>query len=108
MAPRTTATATTSVIHGPPSSRARRIGGASTAALRARSRSIRSATEPALAGRVFGEGEIEVGGPEVGPQGLGDDELSVGRLPDQEVREPVLATGADHQVGVWKVGGIEL
>src|SRR3954454_18126010 len=108
MAPSTTAIATTSVIQGPPSSRLRRIGGASTAALRDRSRSIRSAPEPALARGVFREGEVEVVGAEVGPQGLRDDELRVGRLPDQEVGQAMLAAGSNDEVRIRKVGRVEL
>ena len=37
--------------------------------------------------------------PEVGPHHVGEVELGVGRLPEQEVRQPLLARGADHQVG---------
>ena len=35
---------------------------------------------------------------EVGPQRVGEVELGVGRLPQQEVRQPLLARGADEQV----------
>ena len=45
--------------------------------------------------------------PEVGPEGLGDVEFGVGRLPQQEVAQAVLAAGADQQVRVGHIGGIE-
>jgi len=42
----------------------------------------------------------QVGGPEVRPHAVGEDQLGVGALPEQEVREPFLAAGADQQVDV--------
>ena len=42
----------------------------------------------------------EVLAPEVGPQHVGEHELAVGQLPQQEVRDAVLARRADHEVGV--------
>src|SRR5438067_9873626 len=44
---------------------------------------------------------------EVGPQHARDVELRVRDLPQQEVRDPLLARRADEQVGVWTVGGVE-
>ena len=37
---------------------------------------------------------------EVRPQLVGEHELGVRRLPDQEVRQPLLAARADHEVGI--------
>ena len=45
---------------------------------------------------------------EVRPERVGEDELGVGELPEQEVREPQLARGADQQVGVGQLGRVEL
>src|SRR3546814_10242280 len=55
----------------------------------------------------FREGGFEVALVEVGPQLVDEDELAVGRLPEQEVAEPLLAGGADHQVGIGNAGGQE-
>src|SRR4051794_15153013 len=57
-------------------------------------------------------GELEKGGvecvrTEVGPEVLGEVELGIGRLPDQEVGETLLAAGPDHQVWIWQAGRIE-
>src|SRR5262249_18390020 len=37
---------------------------------------------------------------EVGPQHVGEVQLGVGELPQQEVRDPLLPTGTDEQVGL--------
>src|SRR3546814_3958129 len=50
---------------------------------------------------------FEVALVEVGPQLVDEDELAVGRLPEQEVAEPLLARGADHQIGIGNPGGQE-
>ena len=47
---------------------------------------------------------VERGGVEIGPQHVGEIELGVGELPQQEVRDPLLAAGADEQVGLRRVG----
>ena len=46
-------------------------------------------------------------GAEVGPQRVGEDELGVRSLPEHEVRDPPLPGGADQQVDVTKLGGVE-
>jgi hypothetical protein len=46
-----------------------------------------------------------VGLPEVGPQRVGEEELRVRRLPQQEVAQPQLAAGPDEQVGVRILAG---
>src|SRR4051812_32444422 len=51
---------------------------------------------------------IEVPAPEVGPEGVGHPDLGVGDLPEQEVGDPQLARGTDHQVGVCLAGGVEV
>ena len=43
-----------------------------------------------LPGREFRDGRGERSAVEVGPQPLGDDELRIGRLPQQEIRQPLL------------------
>src|SRR5919199_4875358 len=56
--------------------------------------------EAPVAALVVGDGAIEVGRPEVGPERRRHPELGVGDLPQQEVRDPHLAAGADQQVGI--------
>ena len=41
---------------------------------------------------------------EVGPAERHEDELGVGELPEQEVADPLLAAGADQQIGVGDAG----
>jgi hypothetical protein len=45
---------------------------------------------------------------EVRPEGVGEVELGVGQLPEQEVAQAQLAAGADHQVGIGHVGQVEV
>src|SRR6202165_21170 len=44
---------------------------------------------------------------EIGPQRVGEMELGVGRLPDKEVGDPLLARGPDHQLRLRQVGVVE-
>src|SRR5882762_9679127 len=46
----------------------------------------------------------KVAPPEIGPQDLVDVNLGVRDLPQQEIRYPQLAAGADQQIGVVDVG----
>src|SRR3990170_8687159 len=62
------------------------------------------AAEASLALAVGEEGALDLFDAEVGPVGGGVVVLRVGRLPEEEVREPHLAGGADHQVGVRQAG----
>src|SRR5207245_11402887 len=60
----------------------------------------RQPTEAALPRTEFRHGRGEVGRAEVGPHRVGEVELGVGALPQQEIGEPLLAAGADQQVDV--------
>src|SRR5580698_1514600 len=51
---------------------------------------------------------VEVTPAHVGPEDLGEDQLAVGQLPEQEVRDAGLARGANDQVGVGHVGKVEV
>ena len=53
------------------------------------------------------DGVREMAGAEVGPEHVLEDELGIGRLPQQEVGQALLAGGADDQVGVGHPGGAE-
>src|SRR5919108_2918878 len=57
-------------------------------------------TEAPVAALVIGDGAIEVGGTEVGPERGRHPELGVGDLPQEEVGHPHLAAGANQQIGV--------
>src|ERR1700727_3344589 len=50
---------------------------------------------------------LECGAREVGPHLLAEDELRVGGLPEQVVRQALLAAGADDQVRVVQIGRVE-
>ena len=45
-------------------------------------------------------GGREIGSGEVGPQDVGEVKLGVGRLPQQEVTQPLFSAGADQQIDV--------
>src|SRR5207248_1918820 len=45
---------------------------------------------------------------EVRPQLVAEHQLGVRTLPQQVVRDPLLATGADDQVGIVHVGGVQV
>src|SRR5712692_6501393 len=66
------------------------------------------AAEAALAPAEFKNGVLERGAIEIGPIDRHEDELAVGRLPHQEVRQALLAAGADDQIGIGHVGRIEI
>ena len=65
------------------------------------------ASEAALALLVVGDGFEEVDAAEVGPEAVGDEDLGVGDLPEEEVGDALLAGGADDEVGVGHVRGVE-
>ena len=67
-----------------------------------------SGAEAALALGVRPQRAQEVDAAEVGPVGLAEVELAVRALPEQEAAEPLLARGADHQVGVGLALGVEV
>ncbi len=56
--------------------------------------------EPARAPGELEQRLVEGGRAEVRPQAVGEHELRVGGLPDEEVADPLLAAGADDEVGV--------
>ena len=61
---------------------------------------VRSATEAAMAAGELEQRGVEGVGAEVRPERLARVELGVGRLPDQEVGEALLAAGPDDEVRV--------
>src|ERR687889_488401 len=87
-----------------------RIIGARIRAVMKRTRStalglLYSAAAP-VAAREGSDGSAELLGGEVRPERIRDVELGVGNLPEQEVRDPQLPAGADHEVHLrclWRV-----
>src|SRR3977135_849980 len=98
-------------IQAPPSTRIPTRAGMRIAELVPRSRSTsreaRSATEAARATGKLQQRGVEGVGAEVRPQDVAPVELRVGRLPDQEIREALLAAGADDEVRVGQAGRVE-
>ena len=68
---------------------------------------VRSAAEATMAAGELEERGVEGVRSEVGPERLGEVELGVGRLPDQEVRQALLAAGPDDEVRVGQADRVE-
>ena len=64
--------------------------------------------KPPLAVRKPSQGPGELLGVKVGPQDVGEVQLSIGHLPEQEVADARLAAGADEQVHLGHAGGAEV
>ena len=77
-------------------------------AARSRSGFRNEAAEPALASGIFGDRAFQRRLVEIRPVDRHEHELAVGRLPHQEIRQPLLAAGADDQIGIGNVGRIEI
>ena len=73
-----------------------------------RRRRPRSAAEAAIARRVVADRAQEVDLAQVGSERLDEVELAVRALPQQEVAQPLLARGADHEVGIGLAAGVEV
>ena len=67
----------------------------------------RAAKTP-LALKVPGKGRIEGGTVEIRPQELGEIELRIGKLPDQEVADALLAAGADEEIWLRRIAHGEM
>src|SRR5882757_7598487 len=65
------------------------------------------ATEAAFAALVGGDGFEEMEAVEIGPETVGDEDLGVGDLPEEKIGDTLLAGGADDEVGVGHVPGVE-
>src|SRR5450759_4839367 len=76
-------------------------------AIRTRTSGSSAPAEPAAALGELGEGLFERLAREFRPQLLSEDELRVGRLPQQVVRQPSLAARADDQVGIVHLGRVQ-
>src|SRR5215471_15630417 len=61
---------------------------------------VRECAEAPVAAAEVGDGRGEVIRAEIRPQGVDKAELGVGGFPEQEIRQPFLAPGADEQIDV--------
>src|SRR5260221_3021965 len=121
------ATATTTDSSGGPHQAAARPIGASTSAETVRCRSAPAERTGAsvprstrLSARANGRAVstiatmeilyrlLEVALGKIGPQRVGEAELRIGRLPEQEIADPLLAAGADDEIGIGHVGGQQM
>src|SRR5438874_1118848 len=99
---------------GEPNQAAAMATGASTSADKMRSssewRSARSnrGTVAALAAAIIGDRLLQVAAPEIRPKGLGEHQLGIGALPEQEIADALLAAGADQQIGIGQLGGEQM
>src|SRR5215472_6179229 len=64
-------------------------------------------SEPARPALELRDRAVEIRRPEIRPEGRRDEELRVGDLPQEEVGDPHLAAGADQEIGIRDVGGVE-
>src|SRR5690606_9927805 len=114
----TPASAISAAKNQPPSQVAPTATGSITAADRMRSfrppdfgRGVPSLTAAAIApltAMILIDRRGEVVGREVGPELVGEDQFTVGRLPEQEIRKPLLAAGPDDQVGIGNADGLQM
>src|SRR5262245_23985664 len=89
----------------PPTSCVRRGGSAPTMVSGSRLRD--ETAEPALAAVIFGQRLLQHGAVEVGPMDGDEDQLAVGRLPQQEIGQALLAAGADNEIGIGQIRCVE-
>src|SRR6476661_2698237 len=60
----------------------------------------RGQAEPPLAARELGDGAGEIVVREVRPQGVAEVELGVGKVPQKEIADALVASGTDEEVGL--------
>ena len=63
--------------------------------------------ETPVAPRILLHRPVEIRLREIGPQHLGEPQFGVGGLPQEEIAQPLLAAGADHQIGIGPRGRVE-
>jgi len=62
----------------------------------------------AFASLVVEEGFEEAGAVEIGPESFGDEDFGVGDLPEEEIGDAHFSRGADEEVGIGKIAGVEV
>ena len=66
------------------------------------------AAEAALAPAIFGDRAFERGAVEIRPIDRNENQFAIGGLPQQKIGQPLLAAGADDDVGIGQVGRVEM
>src|SRR5580704_16142455 len=54
------------------------------------------------------DGFEETGAIEIGPEGFGDENFGVGDLPEKEIADANFSAGADEEIGIGQIGGVEM
>src|SRR4051794_38718634 len=109
-AARAATSATSATIQTPPRATTRTSTGTRTAAERTLWRSTGGGPSAPEASRAAGElenGRVERVGAEVRPEDIAGVELRVRRLPDEEVRQSLLAAGPDDEIGIRQARRVE-
>ena len=57
---------------------------------------------------ILGDGLFQCGAVEIRPVGWNEHQFTIGRLPEQEIRQPLFAAGANDEIGIGDVGRIEI
>ena len=68
---------------------------------------FRGFAESAFAVLIVGDGAVQLFGGEIGPEDVGEIEFAVGTLPQEEIAQPELASGANEEFGVGHEVGFE-
>src|SRR5665213_322972 len=89
-----------------PSSPGLETGSTSTTALR--TGLCNETAEAPLALPIFQDSSFERRPVEVRPIHRHEHQLTVSRLPQQKIRQPLLAAGADDQIGIGDIGGVQI
>ena len=66
------------------------------------------AAKAPFAAAVFGDRVLQRRAVEIGPIGRHEHQFAIGRLPQKKIRQPLLAAGADDEVGIGQVGRVEV
>src|ERR1051325_3488577 len=69
---------------------------------------LAGASEPPLPAAIPHERLVERLGVEVGPQPLGEEQLRIRKLPEQEIADALLAAGADEQIRLGRISHREI
>src|SRR5215831_917464 len=109
-----TAASTRSVIATPPAHTAASAIGAKINAEMIRSLSAlglagaNGGAVTAFAAVIVAQGLLEIGLAEIGPERVDEHQFRIGRLPQQEIADALLAAGANDEVGIGDVDGEEV
>src|SRR5688500_17456134 len=66
------------------------------------------AAKPALAAAIFRDRSFQSRAVKIGPIGWHENQFAISRLPQQKIRQPLLAAGPDDDIGIGQVGSVEV